>query len=591
MSPEDRIRSQLVFLYGEQTAQAAWTEMARRLAAFRELHPELSRDVCLPEERLTQRDAILITYGDQFQEPGVPPLRTLHEFLRARLGGAISGVHLLPCFPYTSDDGFSVVDYCQIDSGLGTWEDIAVIAGNYRLMLDAVVNHVSRRSSWFEGFLAGREPYSDYFITGDPGTDLSMVVRPRALPLLTPVETASGLQHVWTTFSDDQIDLNYASPRLLLEMTDVLLHYVAQGAELIRLDAIAYLWKEVGTACIHLPQAHAVVKLWRAVLDSVAPGVMLITETNVPHAENISYFGQPLPGGSTDEAQLVYNFSLAPLVLHALQTGSAERLSQWAAGLAAPARGATFFNFIASHDGIGVLPARHILNEGEIQGLVDQALAHGGRVSYKDNPNGSRSVYELNITLYDFLNDPARPDQEMDIQRFLAAQVILLSLAGVPGIYVHSLLGASNCQACVAATGRARSINREKHQLAALEAVLADPTSRSRQVLDRYRHLLRRRQGQAAFHPASRQQVLELHPQMFVLLRLTPEEGAGVLVLVNVSNQAQLVDVPMDSLPGELTRGKSWLDLIGGGGVAAQSGRLAVDLGPYQAMWLVPELR
>jgi sucrose phosphorylase len=402
------------------------------------------------------------------------------------------------------------------------------------------------------------------------------------------VETARGRQLVWTTFSDDQIDLNYANPRVLLEMTDVLLHYVGQGAELIRLDAIGYLWKETGTACIHLPQAHAVVKLWRAMLDSVAPGVMLITETNVPHAENISYFGQPLPGGSTDEAQLVYNFSLAPLVLHALQTGSTERLAQWAAGLEAPARGGTFFNFIASHDGIGVMPARSILSEGEVQGLVEQAVAHGGRVSYRNNPDGSQSVYELNITLYDFLNDPARPDEAVDIQRFMASQVILLSLAGVPGIYVHSLLGSSNCQACVAETGRARSINRQKHPMADLEADLADPATRARRVLDRYRHLLRQRQRQAAFHPAGEQRVLALHPQVFAVLRLPVGGGAGVLVLVNVSDCRQQVGVPRDRLPEDLARQPMWLDLVGGGRIAARGGWLPVQLRPYQAVWLTP---
>ncbi len=188
-------------------------------------------------------------------------------------------------------------------------------------MFDAVINHISQHSRWFQGYLSGQEPYTDYFVEVDPAADLSDVVRPRTLPLLTPVETADGTKHVWTTFSADQIDLNYASPDLLLEVLDVLLTYVQQGAQLIRLDAIGFMWKEIGTTCIHLPQAHSLIKLMRAALDEAAPETLLVTETNVPHAENISYFGD-----GYDEAQMVYNFTLPPLTLHAFLTGDASAL-------------------------------------------------------------------------------------------------------------------------------------------------------------------------------------------------------------------------------------------------------------------------
>ncbi|MGC8779994.1 MAG: alpha-amylase family glycosyl hydrolase, partial [Anaerolineae bacterium] len=534
------------------------------------------------------RDAILITYGDQFREPGRPPLQTLRAFLNEHLRDAIGGVHILPCFPYSSDDGFSVMDYRRVDPALGDWDDIAAIGRDYRLMFDFVANHVSRQSAWFQAFLRNEPPYNDYFIVVDPATDLSRVVRPRALPLLTPVETRNGVRHVWTTFSDDQIDLNYADPQVLLEMTDVLLGYVARGAEIIRLDAIAYLWKEIGTPCIHLPQTHAVVKLWRAVLDAVAPHVLLITETNVPHAENISYFGEPLPEtGGTDEAQMVYNFSLAPLVLHALRTGDATRLTRWAADLRPPAPGATFFNFIASHDGIGVLPARGLLSEAEVGALVAQTLAHGGRVSYKANGDGTTGVYELNTTLYDFLNDPAHPDPDRDVPRFLASQAILLSLAGVPGIYVHSLFGSRNCHDCFAATGRARSLNRHKFDRAEIEAILADPARHERRVFDAYRRLLRLRRAVPAFHPAGGQQALDLGSGVFAVLRRPPAAGRPVLCLVNVSSQPQTVDL------GQVARGdhpvRAWRDLIGGESHAVEGDAGIIELKGYQVAWLAQE--
>ncbi len=478
--PNTRIIRSLALLYDDPDVAQVWPALAARMDTFRSGHPSLTAAKATGAAgHLTQQDAILITYGDQIGEPGgeTPPLQTLADFLDAELAECISGVHILPCFPYSSDDGFSVIDYTQIDPALGDWRDVERLGRRYRLMFDFVANHISQHSAWFQAYRRREAPYDGYFIEVDPAADLSQVVRPRALPLLTAVETAQGLRHVWTTFSADQVDLHYANPAVLLAMTEVLLHYVAHGAEIIRLDAIAYLWKEIGTPCIHLPQTHAVVKLWRAVLDAVAPHVLLITETNVPHADNISYFGQLLPDiGATDEAQMVYNFSLAPLTLHAFLTGNASKLSAWAATLQPPAAGssprlgsgASFFNFIASHDGIGVLPALGILSDAELQQLVERTFAHGGQVSVRSLPDASHTPYELNITLYDFLNPPGRPDPDTDVARFLASQAILLALAGVPGIYVHSLLGSRNCHTCLAETGRARSLNRQKFSLAGL---------------------------------------------------------------------------------------------------------------------------
>jgi sucrose phosphorylase len=346
-------------------------------------------------------------------------------------------VHILPFFPYSSDDGFSIIDYTAVNPEWGTWADIRQLGEHVRLMFDAVINHISCQSEWFQGFLRDDPQYAGFFIIVDGGADLSMVVRPRALPLLTPVETSTGKRFVWTTFSEDQIDLNFGNPEVLLRLVDVLLLYVEQGAEFIRLDAIAYLWKRLGTPCIHLEEAHRVVKLLRAVMDAVAPGVLLITETNVPHDENISYFGD-----GTDEAQMVYQFSLPPLTLHAFLTGNATYLTRWATTLQPFSSETTFFNFLASHDGIGVRPAEGILPPEEVQRLVDTTLAHGGFVSHKTDGDGAQSVYELNISYFDALSDP-RDNEPLALQvdRFLAAQAIMLALQGVPGIYVHSLFG------------------------------------------------------------------------------------------------------------------------------------------------------
>ncbi|HUM72461.1 MAG TPA: alpha-amylase family glycosyl hydrolase, partial [Chloroflexota bacterium] len=407
----------LQLIYGTETAATVAERLDRMLAAFQaSAGPE--RPASRP--RVSHQDAILITYGNMVQTERERPLTTLAHFLENHLTGLVSAVHLLPFFPYSSDDGFSVIDYKAVHPAWGDWPDVAQIggrqSGRFRLMFDLVVNHTSVQCEWFQAFLREERPYTDFYITADPDADLSMVFRPRTHPLLTPFATETGTRHVWTTFSADQVDLNFANPEVLLAILDVLLFYVAQGAEFIRLDAIAYIWKESGTDCLHRPQAHEIVKLMRTVLNQAAPHVSLITETNVPHAENIAYFGN-----GRDEAQLVYNFSLPPLTLHAFHTGNAEILSQWADSLTLPSDETTFFNFLASHDGIGVQPARGLLSDTAVTDMANRIKALGGYVNYKTNSDGSQSPYELNCTYLDALGDPDQPDEPIALkaQRFL----------------------------------------------------------------------------------------------------------------------------------------------------------------------------
>ena len=575
MTPEDRILDHLHFLYPND-AEALWERLQARLEAFRAAHPEL-RAMIPPEERLTERDAILITYGDQITEPGKPPLGTLAEVLTRYAEGLISGVHILPFFPYSSDDGFSVIDYTTVHPDWGAWDDVERIGAHFRLMFDLVVNHISRQSDWFQGFLAGDPHYDDFFITVEPGADLSDVVRPRAKPLLTPVETAEGEKLVWTTFSPDQIDLNFANPEVLLRIIDVLLCYVDHGAEIIRLDAIAYLWKEIGTSCIHLEQTHRVVQLFRALFDLVAPNVMIITETNVPHEENISYFGD-----GTNEAQMVYQFSLPPLVLHALARGDASYLTAWAAGLTGDllSQQTTFYNFLASHDGVGVRPVEGILPPEEVQWLAERTKAHGGHVSYKTNADGSKSPYELNISYFDALSDPQSAEPlEVQVRRFMVSQAIMLALRGVPAIYVHSLFGSRNYPAGIEATGRYRSINREKFRRADLEAALADPDDVRARVYTAYRRLLEVRRDHPAFHPVGSQRVLDFGPAVFALTRTAPDGSEMLLCVHNVTEQVQDIALSPGIKPTPLR------DMISGGIYDQES----VTLAPYQILWLLRE--
>jgi len=611
---EQRILDHLTFLYGTERAPVLLERLHATLTQFQRRNPRLhtAGEQVAPQsppgqglgalditERLTERDAILITYGDQVTERDQPPLQTLAEILEKHVKGAITGVHVLPFFPYSSDDGFSIVDYTAVNPDLGAWADVERLGRYFRLMFDAVINHISAHSEWFQEFLKGNPDFADYFIVVEEGTDLSQVVRPRALPLLTRVQTTSGKQPpprggnregarlVWTTFSVDQIDLNYANPDVLLKIIEILLLYVEKGAEVIRLDAIAYLWKKIGTTCIHLEETHRVVKLFRAVLDVVAPHVILVTETNVPHEENVSYFGD-----GTDEAQMVYQFSLPPLVFHAFLSGDASYLSEWAAGLSSPSGSATFFNFLASHDGIGVRPVEGILSPAEVQSLVERILAHGGYVSYKTNADGSQSVYELNISYFDALSDPDGPEPlGLQARRFLASQAIMLSLVGVPGIYVHSLFGSRSDRAGVEQTGRYRSINRAKFRRDELERELADSSSLRHQVFYPYLHLIRTRAAQRAFHPNGAQEVLfgpSSNESLFTLVRTSPDGDEQVLCIHNVSDTAQLFRANLKAL--SIRHGGALRDVISGASYPVDGGDdLALTVGPYQVSWLKAE--
>lgn len=482
------------------------------------------------------RDTVLITYGDMVQQPGERPLQTLRAFLGEHLAGVINTIHILPFYPYSSDDGFSVIDYQAVDPALGDWSDIRAFKNQFGLMFDAVINHISRESTWFQQYLAGQEPYSNYFLSVDPQADLAAVFRPRALPLLTPVETNEGVKHVWTTFSDDQIDLNYGSPDLLIEILALLLFYTHQGADLLRLDAIGFMWKEIGTSSIHRPQTHALIQLMRAFLNEATPHVALVTETNVPHQDNISYFGD-----GTNEAQMVYNFSLPPLTVHAFHTGNAVYLSEWAAGLDLPSDQVTFFNFTASHDGIGVTPARGLLPDAEIQQMAQRIEALGGYVSYKSNSDGSQTPYELNISFIDALGDPAAPAlDETVIARFVASQAIMMALRGVPGVYFHSLFGSRSWREGVEQSGHKRRINRQKLGRQTVESELTHGFRQ--QVFKRLKALLNVRTAAKAFSPYGVQEVLQLHPAVLAIRRRAA--GETIICLHNVSAERVVVTLP-----------------------------------------------
>ncbi|MDD5483762.1 MAG: sugar phosphorylase [Kiritimatiellae bacterium] len=481
--------------------------------------------------RWSQKTALLIAYGDMVAKPSEKPLAALKKFLDDHIHELFSHLHLLPFFPYSSDDGFSVVYYRSVNPDLGDLNLLRALAERYGLAVDLVLNHVSAKSGWFQDFIAGVAPGRHYFIEADPAADYSKVIRPRNTPLLTPVAAAGGVKHVWTTFSADQIDLNYANPDVLFELLDILLLYISLGARVIRLDAIAYLWKKTGTPCIHLEETHEIVRLMRDFLELTAPGVLLLTETNVPHNENVAYFG------TGDEAHLVYQFSLPPLILHALASGNARFLTKWAAALASPPAGCAFINFTASHDGIGLFPLQGLVPEDEIASLVDGVLRRGGKISSRSLPDCKTVPYELNCAFFDALAGPAGEPENIHCARFLCSQAIMLGLKGIPAVYFNSLFAAGNDYELAEKTGQPRSLNRGKWDDAALRKSIADPGARAGYVFSRYAHMLEVRARHAAFHPDGDQRVLDLGGKIFAVERKAPDGTEYVLAVSNVSGE------------------------------------------------------
>lgn len=513
-----------------------------------------------------EKDVVLITYADQFSAKGEKALPVFTRFYNEWLARTFSHVHLLPFYPWSSDDGFSVIDYHSVAPETGSWQDVAELKQSASLMFDFVCNHMSAKSEWFANYLAQKPGFDDFFISVDPETDLSAVTRPRALPLLTPFKLHDGsVRHLWTTFSDDQIDLNFASPQVLIAMVDVLLHYLAEGARYIRLDAVGFMWKIPGTSCIHLEQTHCLIQLFRAITDAVAPGTVIITETNVPHKDNISYFGD-----GENEAQMVYQFSLPPLVLHAVHRQDVKALCQWAGSLALPSTKTTWFNFLASHDGIGLNPLRGILPESEILSLVEKLQQEVALVNWKNNPDGTRSPYEINVTYLDALSSQDSPDDER-IARFILAHAVLLSFPGVPAVYIQSILGSRNDYEGVERLGYNRAINRKKYTAGQVDLELNNKQSIRHKIYSRLSEFIAIRRGEHAFHPDAQAMFESLDEQILKIVRVA-DNGERITALFNFSHNVHTV----------YEKVLSGVELLSGQAIDGTE----LTLNPWQVMWI-----
>lgn len=519
-------------------------------------------------------DIAVICYGNSVIRSGEKPLVTLQRFARDFLSPYSNILHILPFFPYCSDDGFAVKDFFAVDPALGDWTNIQAITGNCKLMADLVINHASTQSRWFENFINGCGEGHDFFYTAKADDDMSQVVRPRTSPLLRETQTAKGQQQVWCTFSHTQADLDFRNTAVLKTFVRIIRFYLDQGVRLFRLDAVAFIWKQSGTACLNLVQTHEIVRLLRLLIEQAQPDAIIITETNIPNRENLSYFG------NGNEAHLIYNFSLPPLLLNTLMTGDSSYLRQWLMSMPPAQQGTAYFNFIASHDGIGLRPAEGLLSEQEITTLINTMQGFGGEISWRAANNGIKKPYEINIALFDAMQGTVKGTDEWQIPRFICAHGIMLALEGIPGIYLHSLLGTGNDYQRLQSLGYPRAINRHQWDDEALRQQLNHADSPHAEVYRQLTRLIQLRRQQPAFHPNATQYTLQLGPALFGFWRQSHNRRQSIFCIFNISDSDQTLFISDLNLVATDT----WRDLISDCTMQSHTGQFVLN--PYQMLWL-----
>lgn len=569
---KQKLQQQLSFIYQDVDLTISVAELADRLIRLMRI-----ADDCAPVQPFanhwSQKDIVMITYGDSVIQDNEPPLVTLEHFIDRYLD-CINSVHILPFFPYSSDDGFAVIDYSTVNPALGNWQNISAIAQKKRLMSDLVINHCSSRSLWFDNFIKGEGRGSDFFFTAELTDNLTDVVRPRTSPLLRTTATTNGDKHVWCTFSHDQVDFDFRNPEVLAEFVKIIRQYLDAGVNIFRLDAVAFLWKIVGSPSINLPQTHEVVRLLRTLIEHAQPDAIIITETNIPNSQNLTYFG------NANEAHCIYNFSLPPLLINTLITGNCLYLKRWLMSMPPAQDGTTYFNFIASHDGIGLRPAEGLLDESELQTLIETMQVFGGKISWRSSEDGSQKAYEMNIALYDALKGTTAGEDNLGLQRFTCAHAIMLGLEGIPGIYIHSLLGTQNDIEKFKNTHHNRAINRHRWHYPSLQKKLEDKKSHHQQVLTALTKLINIRKAQPAFNPNATQFTLHLGLQLFGYWRQSHNRKQSIFCISNITDQ--VIDLPMNEL--NLVMTESWRDLISEMKISDLT--QAITLQPYQTVWL-----
>ncbi len=535
---------------------------------------QIPRKIHQIKEKWSENTVVLITYADSVTHPENKPLSTLEEFLDDYCRNIISIVHILPFFPSSSDDGFAVIDYYNVDNNYGDWNNIKDISEKFSVMSDIVINHGSSKSEWFKNFLCGEGKGSNYFLSFDKSFDTSEIIRPRTNKLLQKFKTNNGEKYLWCTFSKDQIDYNFSNPDILYEFIEILTYHINQNITVFRFDAVAFLWKKIGTKCINLAETHELIRLFRTILEYLCTKSILVTETNTPARENVSYFG------NANEAQWIYNFSLPPILLYTILSGNSSHIEKLTMSMPPSQLGTSYLNFIASHDGIGLRPAEDFLTSEEIKLLIELMHKNGGKVSYRTNHKGEDSPYEVNISLMDAVNQTFHDTDNLQLNRFICIHAIMMSLEGVPAFYIHSLLGTENDYELYNQTKQNRSLNRHTYDKKSIYEDLTSEGTVANIIHKSISNLLFIRKKQRAFHPNAVQFTLHLGNDLYGIWRQSLDKKQSIFCISNITNKTKefsLIDINLIGFD-------SWFDLITGDIIDDLSSSL--KLKPYQTVWI-----
>ncbi len=527
------------------------------------------------KERWNESHSVLITYADSIYKNGEATLITLRKLLSKHFGSLSKVVHILPFLKSTSDGGFAVSSYDSLEEKFGSWDDLKSISKNHDLMADLVLNHVSSSHPWVQQFIKSQEPGISNVFSPKQNLDWSNVVRPRSSSLFSQINTDDGPKQVWTTFGPDQIDLNWHNPKMTLEFLNLIITYLSNGIKWLRLDAVGFIWKESGTTCLHLPKAHSIVKLLRVLLNNLLDDGVLITETNVPQKENLSYL---IPD---DEAHMAYNFPLPPLLLEAIITSRADILNSWIFDWPILPEDTTLFNFTASHDGVGLRALEGLMNEQRIKDLLINCEKRGGLVSHRRLSNGDDKPYELNISWWSAMEDSSRDAKRFQYERFILSQLLVMALKGVPAFYLPALLASENDIKSFSMTGQRRDLNREKFKSENLSAVLNNPESNANKNLKYLRNAMDVRSELKQFNPCSQMKCLSKGRSDIVVIK----RGKGpesVFAIHNMTENKINYQLNDNDLPKIIDNDFNTHDFL----TSTKYNRKNISLDPFQVIWL-----
>ena len=427
----------------------------------------------------------LITYVDRFGGGGI---RDLAAWLAGPLRGAFGAVHLLP-FYYPidgSDAGFDPIDHTQVDPRLGSWGDIAALAGQFGVMADVIVNHMSDRSPQFLDFFehGSASIYDGLFLTrqkvfpqGAADSDIRRIYRPRPGLPFRDVTLANGEHRtLWTTFTPQQLDIDVAHPQGRAYLERILNTLAANGVRMVRLDAVGYAIKKSGTSCFMLPETFDFIGEFAQKGRDL--GIEVLVEVHAHYRRQLEIAAR---------VDRVYDFALPPLVLHAFAFGSAEALKHWIR-----IRPNNAITVLDTHDGIGIIdigadPTDRVARPGlvppeDIDRLVESIHANSGGQSRKATGAAASNLdlYQVNCTFFDAMGG--------DERRYLLARAIQLFLPGIPQVYYVGLLAGHNDMALLAKSGVGRDINRHYYSRTEIDAALRQPVVRDLLTLLRLRN-------------------------------------------------------------------------------------------------------